>query len=152
MGYAGVKFNLVVAILPPILFVIALASAVHLMLRCRDIEADPRAGVATDSAANASATAARSRQSQSATLATYRDKGRALVWTSLSTLAGFASLAATPVAPIRTLGVWAGLGLAFAGLSAFTLFPCLLARDHGPALDAFPSAPSSAGCRRSAAG
>ncbi len=41
MGYAGVKVNLVVAILPPILFVIALASAVHLMLRCRDIEADP---------------------------------------------------------------------------------------------------------------
>ena len=39
MGYAGVKVNLVVAILPPILFVIALASAVHLMLRCRDIEA-----------------------------------------------------------------------------------------------------------------
>jgi len=115
MGYAGVRFNLVVAILPPILFVIALASAVHLMLRCRDIEADPEGGL----------------DAISATLATYRDKGRALFWTSVSTLAGFASLTATPVAPIRTLGIWAGLGLAFAGFAAFTLFPCLLATTMG---------------------
>ncbi len=112
MGYAGVRFNLVVAILPPILFVIALASAVHLMLRCRDIEAQ---GL----------------EAGPATLATYRDKGRALFWTTVSTLAGFASLAATPVAPIRTLGIWAGLGLAFAGLAAFTLLPCLLSRTMG---------------------
>ena len=63
MGYAGVRFNLVVAILPPILFVIALASAVHLMLRCRDIEA---AGL----------------EAGEATLATYRDKGRAVFWTT----------------------------------------------------------------------
>lgn len=113
MGYAGVKLNLVVAILPPILFVIALASAVHLMLRCRDIEASQ--GPDSESAI-------------AATLATYRDKGRALFWTTVSTLAGFASLAVTPVAPIRTLGLWAGLGLAFSGLAAFTLLPCLLAR------------------------
>ena len=112
MGYAGVRFNLVVAILPPILFVITLASAVHLMLRCRDIEAE---GL----------------EAGPATLATYRDKGRALFWTTVSTLAGFASLAATPVAPIRTLGIWAGLGLAFAGLAAFTLLPCLLSRTMG---------------------
>ena len=112
MGYAGVKFNLVVAILPPILFVIALASAVHLMMRCRDIEAEGLDAIAS-------------------TLATYRDKGRALFWTTVSTLAGFASLAATPVAPIRTLGIWAGLGLAFAGAAAFTLFPCLLAMTMG---------------------
>ena len=116
MGYAGVKVNLVVAILPPILFVIALASAVHLMLRCRDIEASQ--GPEGESAI-------------AATLATYRDKGRALFWTTVSTLAGFASLAATPVAPIRTLGLWAGLGLAFSGVAAFTLLPCLLARTMG---------------------
>jgi predicted RND superfamily exporter protein len=116
MGYAGVRFNLVVAILPPILFVIALASAVHLMLRCRDIEADPEDG---------------GHDAISATLATYGDKGRALFWTTLSTFAGFASLAATPVTPIRTLGIWAALGLGFAGFAAFTLFPCLLARTMG---------------------
>lgn len=112
MGYAGVRFNLVVAILPPILFVITLASAVHLMLRCRDIEAE---GL----------------DATQATLATYADKGRALFWTTVSTLAGFASLAVTPVAPIRTLGIWSGLGLALAGLAAFTLLPCLLSRTMG---------------------
>lgn len=129
MGYAGVRFNLVVAILPPILFVITLASAVHLMLRCRDIEADPESGGRETAAALASATAASA--ATVATLATYRDKGRALLWTTVSTLAGFASLTATPVAPIRTLGIWAGLGLAFAGLAAFTLLPCLLSRTMG---------------------
>ncbi|MEO8197495.1 MAG: MMPL family transporter [Thermoanaerobaculia bacterium] len=129
MGYAGIRFNLVVAILPPILFVITLASAVHLMLRCRDIEADPESGGRETAAALASATAASA--ATVATLATYRDKGRALLWTTVSTLAGFASLAVTPVAPIRTLGVWAGLGLAFAGLAAFTLLPCLLSRTMG---------------------
>ncbi len=161
MGYAGVRFNLVVAILPPILFVVTLAAAVHLMLRCRAIEADPElAGLEAQAEAQASATAASGRNNASATaasgqnnasataasdqdnasgetaaiaatLATYRDKGRALFWTSVSTLAGFASLTATPVAPIRTLGLWAGLGLAFAGLTAFTLFPCLLAATMG---------------------
>jgi predicted RND superfamily exporter protein len=132
MGYAGVKVNLVVAILPPILFVIALASAVHLMLRCRDIEADPASG--GSEAASAHASAAPEGDGSAAvlaTLATYRDKGRALFWTTISTLAGFASLAVTPVAPIRTLGLWAGLGLAFSGVAAFTLLPCLLARTMG---------------------
>ena len=120
------RFNLVVAILPPILFVIALASAVHLMLRCRDIEADPEGGALAGAAAADAAMAA-----TLATLATYRDKGRALFWTSVSTLAGFAALTATPVAPIRTLGLWAALGLGFSGLAAFTLLPCLLARTMG---------------------
>jgi len=139
MGYAGVRFNLVVAILPPILFVITLASAVHLMLRCRDIEADPASAGLAESTADASAAAASAAESSAtaasaaiiATLATYRDKGRALFWTAVSTLAGFASLAATPVAPIRTLGIWAGLGLAFAGAASFTLLPCLLATTMG---------------------
>ncbi len=135
MGYAGVKVNLVVAILPPILFVIALASAVHLMLRCRDIEADPESGGAEAAHALASAPpegdASAAIAAMIATLATYRDKGRALFWTTVSTLAGFASLTATPVAPIRTLGLWAGIGLAFSGLAAFTLLPCLLARTMG---------------------
>ena len=127
MGYAGVRFNLVVAILPPILFVIALASAVHLMMRCRDIEAEPEDALAAGIEPGDANVGAAVR----ATLATYRDKGRALFWTSVSTLAGFAALTATPVAPIRTLGLWTAVGLAFSGLAAFTLLPCLLARTIG---------------------
>lgn len=112
MGYAGVRLNLILAVLPPLVFVIALASAVHLLLACRDLEATGLDGV-------------------EATLATYRDKGRAVVWTTLSTLVGFASLAVSPVGPVHDLGFWAGVGIGLLGLGAFTLYPCLLALSHG---------------------
>lgn len=112
MGYAGVRLNLILAILPPLLFTIALATAVHLQVRCRDFEAAGLDAVA-------------------ATVATYADKGRAVLWTGLSTATGFASLAASPVAPIRDLGLWAGFGLGGLVIAAFTLYPCLLAVTTG---------------------
>ena len=112
MGYAGVRLNLILAILPPIVFVIALASAVHLLLACRDREAEGMDGVA-------------------ATLSTYADKGRAVAWTTLSTGVGFAALAVSPVGPVRALGIWAGVGIGLLGVGAFTLYPCLLALTHG---------------------
>jgi predicted RND superfamily exporter protein len=112
MGWLGVRFHLVLAVLPPLLFAIAMASAVHLLIRCRALEAE-----GLDAAA--------------ATLATYRDKGRAVVWTSLSTAAGFGVLAASGVAPVRALGLWAAAGLGFQLLAAFTLLPALLAGTAG---------------------
>lgn len=111
MGYLGVRFNLVLAILPPLLFVIALASAVHLLVRCREREAAGEEGAA-------------------ATLATYAEKGRALAWTAASTALGFAALAGSPVGPVRSLGLWAAAGCGLLAAGAFTLFPVLLAATH----------------------
>jgi predicted RND superfamily exporter protein len=112
MGWAGARFHLVLAVLPPLLFVIALATAVHLVIRCRALEAEGHDAVA-------------------ATRATYRDKGRAVLWTGLSTAGGFAALAASPVGPVRDLAVWAAAGLGFQLLAAFTLLPALLAGTAG---------------------
>ena len=59
---------------------------------------------------------------------TYRDKGWAVLWTGVSTLVGFASLAVSPVGPVRTLGIWAGFGIAAMTLFAFLVYPALCTR------------------------
>jgi len=108
MGWSGVRLNLIVAILPPLAFVIALATALHLQLRCRALE-----GEGLDPSA--------------ATRATYREKGRAVLGTAFTTAAGFFALVASPVVPVRTLGLWAGLGILAMLAAALTLLPALLA-------------------------
>jgi len=111
MGYAGVELNMVLAVLPPLLFVIALATALHLLLRFRDLwmRAAHRAVDAPE-----------------VCLDTYRDKGWSVFWTGLTTLVGFASLAISPVGPVRSLGVWSGIGLALMTAAAFLFLPALL--------------------------
>lgn len=108
MGWSGVRLNLIVAILPPLVFVIALATALHLQIRCRALE-----GEGLDATA--------------ATRATYREKGRAVLGTALTTAAGFFALTVSPVGPVRTLGLWAGLGILAMLAAALTLLPVLLA-------------------------
>jgi predicted RND superfamily exporter protein len=108
MGWSGVRLSLVLAVLPPVLFVIALATAIHVLIPCRALEArglDPGAAV----------------------VAVYREKRRALAYTGVSTALGFAALAVSPVGAVRTLGVWAALGLAFQLVAAFTFYPALVA-------------------------
>ncbi len=115
MGWAGVRLNLVLAILPPLVFVIALATSIHVLLPVR---ARLAAGAAP----------------APAVVAVWRDKGRALFWTGLSTAIGFAALAVSPVPPVRALGLWAGVGLGAQTLAAFTLLPALLAGVAGGAV------------------
>ncbi len=112
MGWAGVRFHLVLALLPPLLFAIALATAVHLLIRCRALEAE---GLAAGEA----------------TRATYAEKGRALLWTSLATVTGFGALATSAVAPVATLGRWAAAALLVQLVASFTLYPVLLAATAG---------------------
>lgn len=107
LGATGTTLNLVLAVLPPLLFVIALATAVHVLVRYRDFREtmdDPVEAV----------------------VAAYKDKGWAVFWTGVSTFAGFTSLAVSRVGPVRSLGLWAGLGIALLTLAAFTILPSLL--------------------------
>ena len=108
MGRAGVRFNLILAVLPPLLFVIGLATALFLLIRCRALEAE-----GLDAGA--------------ATVATMVEQARALVGTTLTTAVGFGALSVTPVGPIATLGLWAGVGMLIQLAAAFTLLPALLA-------------------------
>jgi len=107
MGWKGVSLNLVLAILPPLVFTVALATAVHMVTRTRALR---EAGLSP----------------REAVTAAYRDKGRALLWTAASTCAGFGSLATSAVQPVRALGAWAALGTALLGVYSFLVLPALL--------------------------
>ncbi|MEZ5312440.1 MAG: FAD-dependent monooxygenase [Thermoanaerobaculia bacterium] len=54
------------------------------------------------------------RSATEATVETYREKGRAIFWTTLSTAAGFCALATSRIEPIRDLGTWGATGMLFA--------------------------------------
>lgn len=108
MGIAGQRINLVVILLAPLLLVIALATAVHVLLRFRDLR---EAGLPPPAAARE----------------TYREKGWAVFWTGATTWVGFGSLALSPAPQVRAFGVWAAFAIAFMTLAAFTLYPALLA-------------------------
>jgi predicted RND superfamily exporter protein len=106
-GWAGVRFHLVLAILPPVLFVVALASAVHLAIRCRAREA------AGESA-------------RAAALHTFAEKGRSLLFAAAAIAGGFAALATSGVAPVAELGRWAALGVGVQLATALVVLPALL--------------------------
>lgn len=110
MGYTGTRLNLVLAILPPLLFVIALAHSLHLLLRFRQLYSGSSR-----------------RQRIASVLRTFADKGWAVWWAGITTLIGFASLAFSPVAPVRSLGRWAAFGIAAITAISFTAYPLLLA-------------------------
>lgn len=121
MGRAGVALNLVLVILPPVLFVVALATAVHLLLAWRGARA---AG----------------RDAASAVGSAWREKGWAVLFTGVTTLIGFGSLATSRVPPVRELGLWAAAGLALLTLAAFTLLPALVMELKGRAPRPRPTA------------
>lgn len=104
---AGGTMNLVLAVLPPVLFVIALATAVHLLIRFRDLRG-------------------RGRGPTDAVDETMASKGPAVFWTGATTMVGFGSLVTGSVGPIRTLGLTAAAGIAGITLAAFCLIPALL--------------------------
>lgn len=108
MGYLGVKLNLVLAVLPPLTFVIGLATVVHVLMRYRELLGE---GLEADEAM----------------VETYRDKGWAVLWTGVTTLVGFGSLVTSAVGPVKTLGLWSSVAIAVQTLAAVTLCPVLLA-------------------------
>ena len=108
MGWLGIAVDVVTFLLAPLLFVVALATGVHVVARFRALR---RSGLDDDDAV----------------LATYRDKGWPVFWAGVTTCAGFGSLAVSPVPPVRVLGACSALGFAFMTLAAVTLLPALLA-------------------------
>jgi len=117
MGFASAELNLVLATLPPLIFAIALATSLHLLLHCRHLE-----DAATDGPI---------KDRRPFLVATLEQKTWPLMWSGFTTVAGFASLMTSPVAPIRSLGGWAALGLTFLTLAAFFFLPALLATFGG---------------------
>ncbi|MBU2600917.1 MAG: MMPL family transporter [Actinobacteria bacterium] len=59
---------------------------------------------------------------------TLRDIGVPMILTTVSTAAGFLSLLATGVGPMQQMGVFAAVGIVFAGVISFFFLPALLSR------------------------
>lgn len=108
MGYAGVKMNVLVSAVAPILSVIGLATAVQVLLRLRSFSA-------------------RGLTPGSAVVRTWSEKGWPIFWTTTSTLVAFGAFAVSALPSVRAFGTWCALGLAAMLLLAFSFYPALLA-------------------------
>jgi predicted RND superfamily exporter protein len=113
MGWAGVPVTLVTTILPVLLMAMSITDEIHLLERMQHRLAEIPPGT-------------RDRFRQAAE-ASYADLVRPLVLTSLTTMAGFFSFLASTMAPLRHLGLFAGLGLLLAMIFTFSLVPALMA-------------------------
>lgn len=108
MGWLGITLNIAVSVVAPLLFVIGLASAVHVLLGFRAWQ---------HSGADAFEAVER----------VYAEKGWAVFWTCATTGIAFGSLLAARVPPVRSMGLWCTTGMAVVLVASFTLYPALLA-------------------------
>ncbi len=104
---SGLAFNLMTVMLPTLLVTVGASYLIHFL---DGFQLARRGG--TDVA--------------TAISATFQRLLRPGIWTSATTAIGFLSLAASPVAPLRQVGVFAALGIALAWVNAITVAPALL--------------------------
>ena len=114
MGYAGVRLNMVLAVLAPLVLVIALATALYVQVRFNDAR---RAGLGGEAAVRDA----------------YAAKRRPLIWTSVTTIVGFGALLLSHLGPVRALGFWCVVSTLEMLLFVFTVYPALLVTFPGPA-------------------
>jgi len=101
---AGFKMNMVSNILPPLIMVIGISDSVHIIRQyLEELKSlsDKR----------------------QALIATVKHIGVACAFTSVTTAIGFGSFVASGIPPIRVLGLFAALGVAFAILLSLTVIP-----------------------------
>lgn len=111
MGFFGVSVNLVTVVMIPLLLVITLATAIHVQIHALG----HGGGVASGAAR---------------IYATYAAKSAPVLWTGLTTMAGFGSLIISASRPIHELGKWTTLGMGISTITMFTLLPALMAWPH----------------------
>ena len=113
MGASGYALNTITALLPPLLLSVAIGESIHLVSAWDERRRAPGA-------------------SPSAALeAAVRETALPCLLTSVTTVAGFASLLVSPILPIREFGLFASLGTLFAFLLTFSLVPAVLSLAPG---------------------
>jgi hypothetical protein len=117
MVAVGGKVNLILTMLPTIMFVVGISDVVHIVSRYLE---ELRAGKSKIAALRDA----------------YREVGMATFLTSLTTAIGFFTLLTLSVGPIRDFGLYTGIGVFIAYLLAFTLLPAVLVLRKPPATGA----------------
>jgi len=117
MALTGKEIDLMLTVLPTILFVVGMSDIVHLLARYFD---ELRLG-------HDKITAIRN---------AWREVGLATFLTSLTTAIGFLTLMSSPIMPIRDFGLYTAIGVFVAYVLAYTVMPSILVLNR--------SAPSAA--------
>ncbi|MCG8577328.1 MAG: MMPL family transporter [Flavobacteriales bacterium] len=107
MGLMGQPINLVLTVLPSIIFVVAMSDVIHLVSKYFD---ELRNG---------------NTQFGAIKLA-YREVGFATLLTSVTTSVGFLTLLSINMIPIRKFGLYTAAGVMFSFVLAYTLLPAIL--------------------------
>lgn len=108
MALVGAKLDLVMTILPPLLFVIATATAIHLVVRFDAIAADAPGPLLPTCAQ------------------VYHEKGWALICMGMTTMVGFSSLALSKVGPVQMFGLWTAFGIGVITITMMVFGPGVL--------------------------
>ncbi len=107
MGIMGQPINLVLTVLPSIIFVVAMSDVIHLVSKYFD---ELRRGM----------------ERMEAIKVAYKEVGFATLLTSITTSVGFLTLLSINMMPIRNFGLFTAAGVMLAFVLAYTLLPSLL--------------------------
>lgn len=107
MIWAGESINFISNIIPTILMIIGISNVIHLFTKYRLLI---RKGMEKMDALHTS----------------IKEVGFATIFTSLTTILSFLTLTTSDVDPLIKLGIYASLGLVFAFVLTYTLFPAML--------------------------
>ena len=113
MCTVGQPINLVLTVLPSIIFVVAMSDVIHLVTKYFD---ELRLG----------------KSQVDAVKVAYKEVGFATLLTSLTTAIGFLTLLTVQMKPIHHFGIYTALGVLFAFVLAYTLLPALLILTKPP--------------------
>ncbi len=107
MSVVGEPMNLVLTVLPTIIFVVAMSDVIHLVAKYID---ELRLGKSKELAIKTA----------------YKEVGVATLLTSVTTAIGFLTLLFVNMRPVKIFGIYISLGVLFAFILAYTLLPSLL--------------------------
>jgi len=119
MGLVNEPMNLVLTVLPTIIFVVAMSDVIHLVSKFLE---ELRLGNSKDQAIKTA----------------YKEVGIATLLTSLTTAIGFLTLLTVTMKPVKIFGIYTALGVMFAFVLAYTLLPALLVLVKPPKLSSKP--------------
>lgn len=115
MHVTGKEVDLLLTILPTILFVVGMSDVVHILSKYFD---ELRKG----------------RPKMEAIKVSVKEVGIATFLTSLTTSIGFLTLMSSSIMPIRDFGIYSSVGVLLAYILAFTLLPAVMVLSKPPSL------------------
>ncbi len=113
MASVGQPINLVLTVLPSIVFVVAMSDVIHLVSKYLD---ELRLG----------------KERLEAIKIAYKEIGFATLLTSVTTAIGFLTLLTVVMKPVQAFGIYTAMGVLFAFVLAYTLLPAMLVLTKPP--------------------